>query len=60
VLGAINQFPTFNALLQKAIPQSIIQKGVDHFNLSARKVDRRLELGSERPDFMSAILKNGS
>ncbi|KAF2817316.1 benzoate 4-monooxygenase cytochrome P450 [Mytilinidion resinicola] len=58
-LGAVNQYPAFSAVLQKMIPASIIQKGVDHFNLSARKVDRRLEMGAERPDFVSAILKNG-
>lgn len=59
LMGAINQFPALNAVLQKMIPQSVIQKGVDHFNLGARRVDRRLEMGTGRPDFISAILKNG-
>jgi cytochrome P450 len=59
LMGAMNQFPLLNAVLTSMIPKSVIQKGLDHFNLGARKVDRRLELGTERPDFLSAILKNG-
>jgi hypothetical protein len=59
IMGVVNQFPWLNALLMRLIPKSVVQKGLDHFNLGARKVDRRLEMGSERPDFISAILKNG-
>jgi cytochrome P450 len=58
-MGAVNQFPLLNALLTRMIPRSVIQQGLDHFNLGARKVDSRLEKGSARPDFLSAILKNG-
>jgi hypothetical protein len=32
---------------------------VENFNLAARRVDRRLETKTTRPDFMSAILQNG-
>jgi hypothetical protein len=32
---------------------------VEHFDLAARRVDRRLETKTTRPDFMSAILQNG-
>lgn len=59
LMGVVNQFPLLNAVLTSLIPKSFIQKGLDHFNLGARKVDRRLETGTERPDFLSAILKNG-
>ena len=59
-MGAVNQFPLFATILQKyLIPKSLVQKSEDHFNLAAQKVDRRLRMGTERPDFMSAILKNG-
>ena len=58
-LGAVNQFPLLNSVLQKMIPRSVVQKGLDHFDLGARKVDRRLQMGTARPDFMSAMLKNG-
>jgi hypothetical protein len=58
-LGAVNQFPLLNSVLQKMIPRSVVQKGLDHFDLGARKVDRRLQMGTARPDFMSTMLKNG-
>jgi cytochrome P450 len=58
-LGAVNQFPLLNSVLQKMIPRSVVQKGLDHFDLGARKVDRRLQMGTARPDFISAMLKNG-
>ncbi|KAF2186550.1 benzoate 4-monooxygenase cytochrome P450 [Zopfia rhizophila CBS 207.26] len=58
-IGAAKQFPAFYAVLMRIIPKSILQKGIDHFNLSAEKVDKRLGMGTARPDFMSAMLKNG-
>jgi hypothetical protein len=58
-MGALNQFPWLNAVLQSLIPRSIKQQGFDHFNLGAEKVDRRLKMGTDRPDFTSAVLKNG-
>ncbi|KAF2136205.1 uncharacterized protein K452DRAFT_322568 [Aplosporella prunicola CBS 121167] len=57
--NAVNQFPFWSALLGHCIPKRVRQGELDHFNLSAAKVDRRLKLGSERPDFISAMLKNG-
>jgi cytochrome P450 len=59
VMGVANQFPFINAILQKLIPESIKQQGLDHFNLSAHKVDSRLRMLTDRPDFMSSLLKNG-
>lgn len=60
ILGAINQFPLLANIFQKyLIPKSLAQKSDDHFNMTAEKVDRRLRMGSERPDFMSSILRNG-
>ena len=58
-MGAVNQFPWINALLMSLVPKSVLQKGLDHFNLGAEKVDRRLEITTVRPDFISAMLKNG-
>lgn len=58
-MGAANQFPWLNAILQSLIPRSLKQQELDHFNLGAEKVDRRLKMGTDRPDFTSAVLKNG-
>jgi cytochrome P450 len=58
-IGAISQFPMLEYLLYKLVPQSILQKEIDHFNLSVEKVNKRIEMGSERHDIMSNILKAG-
>ncbi|KAL9622737.1 MAG: hypothetical protein Q9160_002855 [Pyrenula sp. 1 TL-2023] len=57
--GVVNQFPWANNLLKLMLPKRVMQKGLDHFNMAARKVDRRLDMSTRRPDFMSAILKHG-
>lgn len=53
------QFPWAQKLLVALIPRRLMQKAKDHFNLSARKADRRLASKTGRADFMSAILKGG-
>lgn len=58
-MGIVNQFPWANTILQSMLPRSVIQKGLDHFNMAAEKVDRRLATETERSDFLSAILKHG-
>lgn len=59
VFGVANQFPLLNAALKWCIPKSLVQKSLDNFKFSAEKVDRRLELQTDRPDVISAILKHG-
>lgn len=59
LMGVATQFPWFNSILQSLIPKSIKQQELDHFKLGAEKVDRRLKMGTARPDFTSAVLKNG-
>ncbi|KAF2729296.1 benzoate 4-monooxygenase cytochrome P450 [Polyplosphaeria fusca] len=55
----VKQFPWLNAVLMRMVPKSVLQKGIDHFEMSAEKADKRIEMGAERPDFMSSVLKNG-
>lgn len=57
--GMARQFPAFHKLLSALIPKRVKQKAVEHFDLAARRVDRRLETKTTRSDFMSAILQNG-
>ncbi|KAJ5157638.1 uncharacterized protein N7482_008738 [Penicillium canariense] len=57
--GMARQFPVFHALLFALVPKRVKQKAVEHFDLAARRADRRLETKMARPDFMSAILQNG-
>lgn len=60
VMGVINQFPLLATIVQKyLIPKSLAKQSEDHFNLAAQKVDSRLSMETGRPDFMSALLRNG-
>ena len=58
-VGAANQFPMLKGFLELFIPREVKRVGQEHFDLSAQKVDRRLESNMARPDFMSAILQHG-
>ncbi|KAI2672411.1 hypothetical protein CBS147355_8131 [Penicillium roqueforti] len=58
-IGAANQFPMLKGFLDLFIPREVKRVGQEHFDLSARKVDRRLESNMARPDFMTAILQHG-
>ncbi|KAJ5547095.1 hypothetical protein N7494_004680 [Penicillium frequentans] len=58
-IGAAQQFPILKVMLAALIPSEVTRKGKEHFDLGAKKVDRRFEADTSRPDFMSAILQNG-
>lgn len=59
IAGIAQQFPVLRVLLDALIPKEVKRKAIEHFDLAAQKVDRRLETNMTRPDFMSAILQNG-
>lgn len=57
--AAVHQFPLIKSILMRMVPRSVMQKGLDHFKLTAEKVDKRLAMKSDRPDIISFALKNG-
>lgn len=57
--GVINQFALLRRIQETCLPESLRQQMLKHFDLSAEKAERRLKKGTTRPDFMTAILKNG-
>jgi cytochrome P450 len=59
IAGVANQFPIVGAIFHALIPKEVKKKAIEHFNLAAQKVDRRLETNMTRPDLISAILQNG-
>jgi cytochrome P450 len=59
IMAVVNEYPLVNTVLRGMIPRHLKQAALDHFYMSAEKVDRRLQRGSDHPDFMSALLKNG-
>lgn len=58
LLYVAQQFPTITNALAKLIPQKIKNGASSHAQLTKEKVDRRLELQTTRPDFMSYILRH--
>ncbi|KAJ5936168.1 hypothetical protein N7454_005466 [Penicillium verhagenii] len=59
ITGVVQQFSLLKIMLAALIPAEVKRKARAHFDLSAMKVDRRLDASTSRPDFMSAILQNG-
>lgn len=59
IAGVANQFPVVGAIFHALVPKEVKRKAIEHFNLAAQKVDRRLETNMTRPDLISAILQNG-
>jgi cytochrome P450 len=59
ILSAIRHFPVLAALQEVCTPAWFRRQLIQNFALSAEKADRRMEQGTARADFMSAMLKNG-
>ena len=61
LLSACNRFVIIERLLPYIIPKSLEKMKDDHFAYTREKISSRMALATDRPDFMSSILKlNGS
>ncbi|KAI4111710.1 MAG: hypothetical protein LQ345_006702 [Seirophora villosa] len=59
--GVAMRFPPFHKLVAKLIPKKVKQDRMDHYMMSKQRVDRRLDSETNRPDFISHIVRhNGS
>ena len=58
ILTAFQYFPPADAIMKWCMPNSLKAKGQRHYDETCRKVDKRIEQKSERPDFMKYILEN--
>lgn len=56
-VAACNRFHLTKRILPLLIPKQVKQKLLYNWNLTAEKVGERIELGTDKPDFMSEILK---
>ncbi|KAJ5413640.1 hypothetical protein N7509_000267 [Penicillium cosmopolitanum] len=56
-LRALSIYPILAFLIRKAMPKRLIQKRIQHYQLSKERVNRRLEMNTSRPDFISYILR---
>lgn len=58
IISTVLFLPGMTPILRWTIPKKSIQGAIDHFNFTKAKVHRRLELGQNRPDFMTWVLRN--
>jgi cytochrome P450 len=57
LIAAVNFYPPLDRLLRLVIPKQIMQRTTDHMEMSRAKVMKRLSIDSDRPDFVTHILK---
>ncbi|KAJ0146010.1 Isotrichodermin C-15 hydroxylase, partial [Colletotrichum tanaceti] len=47
-------------LLSRFVPKGLVERGMSHRGLVSQKVQRRMELGTPRPDFAESMIKKGA
>lgn len=52
------RFPPFDKAIAKFIPHKVKQDRIDHYSMSKEKVNRRLDSKTDRPDFISHIIRH--
>lgn len=57
LISSVNQYPPFHKLLRYILPKNIIQRRIDHREMSAAKARKRLALTTNRPDFVTPVKK---
>jgi cytochrome P450 len=57
LISSINLYPPFDKLLRYIIPKKIMQRQLDHRQMSAVRAQKRLALDTNRPDFVTPTKK---
>ncbi|KAH8744430.1 cytochrome P450 monooxygenase [Diaporthe sp. PMI_573] len=57
LLGQARRFPPFSAIFEAMIPNELKRLTEDNFTFAAENVEKRIELGVSRPDFMETMLR---
>ena len=57
LIAAVNFYPPLDQLLRLVIPKKIMQRTTEHIAMSRAKVMKRLSIDSDRPDFITHMLK---
>ncbi|KZL82632.1 cytochrome p450 [Colletotrichum incanum] len=59
-INVIRGFKGVAKLLKLLIPKSVVEKGQFYYKLVREKVDKRMVLGTPRPDFVESMLRKGA
>ncbi|KAF2008152.1 cytochrome P450 [Amniculicola lignicola CBS 123094] len=57
LVASINQYPPLDKYLGYILPKNIVQRRLDHRAMSAAKARKRLEMDTDRPDFVTPTKK---
>lgn len=57
-LGAMTNFPSLKRILMPMIPKKVQEQRKSHFLFTKEKIEKRMAQGTERPDFMSNVLRH--
>ncbi|KAF2185987.1 cytochrome P450 [Zopfia rhizophila CBS 207.26] len=57
LIASINLYPPMNKLLRYILPKKLVQRQLDHREMSAAKARKRLALDTDRPDFVTPMKK---
>lgn len=60
VMGACSRIAIVRRLLPYFIPKRLVQMKEDHWAATVQTVERRLELDTDRPDFMTPIINHNN
>lgn len=60
LLNLARSFKVLGPLLKVLVPKELMEKGRSHRQLTREKVDKRMSLGTSRPDFAEAMITKGS
>ncbi|KAL8805418.1 MAG: hypothetical protein Q9182_001984 [Xanthomendoza sp. 2 TL-2023] len=58
LLSVTLRFPPLDRFAARFVPRQVNQDRIDHHKMSKEKVERRLDMTTDRPDFMSYILRH--
>ncbi|KAJ5720735.1 Cytochrome monooxygenase lcsI [Penicillium malachiteum] len=58
LLRAASLYPWLAPVVKASLPQETMRLRREHMELNAQKAQRRLDRKTDRPDFMTAVLKN--
>ncbi|KAJ6017178.1 Cytochrome monooxygenase lcsI [Penicillium sp. IBT 35674x] len=58
LLRPLQIYPIIAPIVRMLLPKRVMKMRNEHFAMSAEKVHRRLEIKTERPDFMTYILRH--
>lgn len=51
-------YPTFETIGMKLVPKSLLKKQEDHFRFAVEKIHRRMNLETQRPDFVTPLIRD--